>query len=111
MRTERSFRPADRYLFDYQLCKPSDGWAQVDTSQDASYHGTWANPFTLKVTTYLEGDIIRKSADSVEEFVSEIRSIKKWNEENGLRFMGIDALCKNNLIEKFKEVGLGDLLH
>jgi hypothetical protein len=111
METIKKFMPADRYVFDFKLCAPRDGWAQVDTSQDASYYGTWANPFKLEVITYLEGDIVIKKADNTDEFTTEIRDIKKWNNENGFRFIGIDALCREELIGKFQEVGLGDLLH
>ena len=69
METIKKFMPADRYVFDFKLCAPRDGWAQVDTSQDASYYGTWANPFKLEVITYLEGDIVIKKADNTDEFI------------------------------------------
>ena len=111
MKMTKDFLSADRYIFDFKLCTPKDGWAQVDTGQDASYFGTWANPFKLEVVSYTEGDIVVRKADNTGEFVTEIRDIKKWNEENGYRFIGIDAMCREELIGKFQEVGLGDLLH
>ena len=56
METIRDFASTDRYIFDFKLCTTGKGWAQVDTEQDASYFGTWANPFELKVVSYTEGD-------------------------------------------------------
>lgn len=111
METIREFRPANRYLYDFKMCRGKDGWAQVDTSQDASYFGTWANPTRLEILTYVEGDVIKRIAETKEEFANEIRSIKKWNEEMGFEFIGIDGMCKNDLIKKFKDIGLEDLLH
>lgn len=35
----RSFHPADRYQFDFNLCSKKKGWKQYDTSQDAWYFG------------------------------------------------------------------------
>ena len=57
MKEQTAFDPmTDRYSFDFKLCTPKNGWAQVDTSQDASYFGTWANPFERKTVSYCEGD-------------------------------------------------------
>ena len=44
MKTEKNFIEADRYLFDFYHCSTKKGYAQLDTSQDASYYGTWTNP-------------------------------------------------------------------
>ena len=44
MKITREFCPGDRYVYDFGLCTYEKGWAQVDTAQDASYFGTWANP-------------------------------------------------------------------
>ena len=38
MNTERSFNSQiDRYYFDFDQCTSSDGWAQVDTTNDAPF--------------------------------------------------------------------------
>jgi len=110
-RIERSFMPVDRYHFDFGKCSKKNGFAQVDTSQDAHYFGTWANPVTLKVITYLEGDVHEVTADTPEMFVKELRNIKQWNEENGYVFKGIDTLLDKDLDHCFEALGLGDLLH
>ena len=112
METSRTFEPSDRYRFDFGECSPSKGFAQVDTSQDAPYFGTWANPTTLQIVSYTEGDVCRMTAGTADEFVEELMSIKAWNEKSGYRF-GIDPGCDhtNPCATRFKALGLGDLLH
>ena len=110
MKTIRDFEPADRYVYDFGACSITKGYAQVDTGQDASYYGTWANPETLTVVNYCEGDVCVRIADTPQEFVEELRTIKQWNEENGHGFLGIDAGL-GDLPDKFRAIGLGDLLH
>ena len=45
---ETSFEPSDRYQFDSGECSAANGYAQIDTGQDAWYFGQWANPHDLK---------------------------------------------------------------
>ena len=52
MKITREFAAADRYTYDFGLCSYENGWAQVDTAQDASYFGTWANPTRLMIFSY-----------------------------------------------------------
>jgi len=111
MKIERYFKPADRYFFDFGMCAPAKGFAQVDTEQDAAYYGTWANPFTLSIVSYCEGDVCISTADNTDEFVDEIRKIKDWNEKGGWRFGGIDPGFNDKLRYRFIELGLSDLLH
>lgn len=87
-----------------------NGWAQIDTSQDASYFGTWTNPFTFETINYCEGDIYHTKCDTVEEYALDIRKSQSWNNERGYKF-AIDGMCNEKLIARFKEIGLGDLLH
>ncbi len=101
----------DRYAFDFKLCSASKGFAQVDTGQDAWYYGTWANPETLRIVNYCEGDLYVQDAASAAEFADAIREIKQWNEENDHGFAGIDGMCRDDLIARFQAIGLGDLLH
>jgi len=112
MKTIREFCPqADRYAFDFELCSVAKGFAQVDTSQDASYFGTWANPTTMTVVTYIEGDVVIRFAENEAEFRDELIGIERWNLENGHDFKGIDAMCNVDLKSKFQNLGLSDLLH
>jgi hypothetical protein len=104
----------ERYDFDFNRCTPVDGWAQVDTSQDASYFGTWANPIDLRVMSFVEGDCTLFTADSPEDFVTYVREAKKWNDDHGYKFgidthrQGVDGI---RITEAFNALGLGDLLH
>ena len=102
--------PASRYKYDSLLCPK--GYAQVDTWQDASYYGTWANPRTLVIFAYVEGDCYTTICETVEEFISEIMVIKEWNnrQENG-GFKGIDPGLNPDNIQQWHAIGLGDLLH
>jgi hypothetical protein len=111
MNIERSFLPGDRYLYDFELCTPSKGFAQVDTQQDASYYGNWANPFDFILVSYCEGDVTKTTCNNAEEFKEKIRYIKTWNEENGYRFCGVDPLCNAKLEQQFINLGLSDLFH
>jgi hypothetical protein len=111
MEKHHEFCPADRYVYDFGLCSSKNGFAQIDTSQDASYFGTWANPKKLIIFNYCEGDCYTTICHTPAEFVAEIRDIKAWNEENGHRFIGIDPGLHEENIEAWKVIGLGDLLH
>lgn len=112
MKTERLFDGmTNRYAFDFKHCTIKNGYAQVDTSQDAPYYGTWANPFKLQVVTYAEGDITIRTAENAAEFADEIETMKDWNLRIGLKFYGIDPGFNEPLANQFKTVGLGHLLH
>jgi len=110
MKTTRTFDQCDRYVFDWDICQMSEGWAQVDTPQDASYFGQWANPLTLKIMSYAEGDVCYKEADSPDEFVEELISMRDWHHEQGEKF-AIDGMCCDKIIAAFKSIGAGDMLH
>lgn len=111
MKTKRFFESADRYRFDFNYCHYKKGFAQIDTEQDAAHFGTWANPKTLTTVNYCEGDVTIETADTPEEFCNNLRNIKKWNEENGWKFCGIDCMCVPEIEESFTALGLSDLLH
>ena len=114
MKRHDYFLPADRYAYDFNACSIAKGYAQIDTWQDASYFGTWANPETLTIVCYCEGDVSVTVAETPQEFIDEIHKIKAWNNENAKNgFKGIDTGWKeNNPIEmKFRALGLGDLIH
>ena len=110
MRTVHEFAPADRYRYDCGACSVKNGFAQVDTGQDAWYYGTWTNPFTRIIFCYCEGDTTFQQAGDDAEYVAAIRELVRWASEAG-RWKGIDAMCNNALTARFNELGLGDLLH
>lgn len=110
MKIHREFMPADRYVFDFKLCNYRDGWAQIDTDQDASYFGNWANPFALKVVTYCEGDVTVCTAETEEEFAAHIEETAEWTKNYGYKF-AIDGMCQDRIISEFNRLGLGHFLH
>jgi len=111
MKTMREYADDSRYTYDFGLCSSHNGFAQVDTSQDASYFGTWANPTRRIIFTYCEGDCTVQTAETDQEFVEEIHRIKAWNDDNNHEFKGIDAMCNTSIEAAFRNLGLGDLLH
>ena len=85
MTTKESFdMNGERYKYDFGACSPKKGFAQVDTSQDAWYYGNWANPTTLELVSYAEGDVTIKTAETEAEFVEEMRKM----ENGGLFWSG-----------------------
>ena len=109
MHIDRCFNPlTDRYAFD-RCFNVGRGYAQIDTSQDAAYFGIWANPFERKIVTYAEGDIIYQTAETDEEYAEAIRAMRAWNRERGFLF-GIDTGGSEELADRFKALGLGELL-
>jgi len=108
MKITREFAPADRYLYDWGLCSTGNGFAQVDTSQDASYFGTWANPFKLIIFQYCEGDTTMTECETEQEFCAEMRKIEGFD---GYRFRGVDPGFNAPLLAKFEEIGLSNMLH
>jgi hypothetical protein len=111
MQTQRYYKQSDRVKFDFDLCHFKRGYAQVDTSQDAIYFGTWANPEKLAIITYCEGDVTIQQAETPAEFAEELRHIKAWNEEHGHGFKGIDDMGQLSIRNGFIAAGIADLLY
>ena len=111
MKITREFCPGDRYTYDFGLCSYANGWAQVDTAQDASYFGTWAHPTRLLIFNYCEGDTTLKEAGSPEEFAAELRDIDAWNRAHGYRPARIDPGFDPAMKAAFEGLGLTAMLH
>jgi hypothetical protein len=111
MKITREFALADRYIYDFGLCSYDNGWAQVDTAQDSSYFGTWANPIRLLIFNYCEGDTTLKEARSAEEFAAELREIDAWNRALGYGAARIDPGFDPVMKAAFEGQGLADMLH
>ena len=107
---ERWHEDVERYDFDFKRCHFRDGWAQIDTDQDASYFGQWANPLELRILTFAEGDCCLAIASNPAEFVAEIRRMQAWHAEQGFTFH-VDGMCQDRIIAAFTAMGLDDLLH
>ncbi len=106
---DQEFAPGNRYMYDSAL--PND-FAQVDTSQDASYFGNWASAKRRVLFSYCEGDCTTIQCETNDEFRQEVLKIKQWNEDNGHKFNGIDPGWKPDakLMELWTECGLSDLM-
>ena len=109
--TEEFILDGTRYDYDSNYCSYSVGFAQLDTSQDAWYFGTWVNPDTLTIVCYCEGDLITQVADNLDEFRAAVRNIREWNCAQGHEFFGIDPGLDPVMKSKFEGFGMGDLLH
>lgn len=117
----RSKSPFDsRYVYDAGECSQSNGFAQLDTDQDASYYGTWANPTTFTIVNYCEGDLYRTTCDTPEEFVRAVRETYEWNVKRGHVRPGAGFIdpgytpldgTPNPIEDEFILLGLKDLLH
>ena len=112
MKREEDFMEnIERYYFDFGECSHHLGYAQVDTSQDAPYFGIWTNPHTLTTVSYIEGDVYRDIAESVDEYVEFVRKLKSDYEAMGTRIIGIDPMLNDEIANRLTEIGLGDLIH
>ncbi len=81
----------NRYAFDFEHCRCNDGWAQLDTDQDAEWFGNWAHPERLHIVSFVEGDIaVTKCADS-DEFRTEIERIAVFHIDKMNGRFSIDA--------------------
>ena len=112
MKITRDFRPlSDRYSFDFGLCTTANGFAQIDTRQDASYFGTWSAPAKRTIVNFCEGDVTTTVCETDAEFVQQLRELAAWNAERGYGPMKIDAGFDDGLRQAFETLGLADLLH
>lgn len=110
-RIVRGFDPmAERYKYDFRLCTPDKGFAQLDTRQDASYYGNWINPLTRQLVSYCEGDTTFTECDDDADFVTTVRECCEWHKERGY-FIGIDPMCHIEIETAFDHLGLGEFLH
>jgi hypothetical protein len=104
------FANADRYLYDSKL--PRD-FAQLDTSQDASYYGNWASAQRLVLFSYCEGDCTTTQCETVEEFRQELKRFQEFCKRIGYKFHGIDPgwIHTDELLQPWRDAGLSHLIH
>lgn len=106
--TTKTHADGSRYELDGLLV--SAGWSQLDTTEDASWYGCWASPKHRSVVSFCEGDITRTHADTIEEFVSEVRRVVAWHQRMG-QWLGIDPGLLPEKKQAWIELGLADCLH
>lgn len=107
---KREHASADRYRYDMGLCSYENGFSQVDTSQDAWYYGTWANPEKFIIFNYCEGDCTTTICDDKDDFIKEMMETINWNIEGGY-WKGIDAGMDESNIAQWESLGFKDFLH
>lgn len=100
----------ERYKYDFRLCTPDKGWAQLDTKQDASYYGNWINPLTRQLLSYCEGDTTLTECEDDADFVRTVRECCAWHQERGY-FIGIDPMLRPEIEAAFDRLALGEFLH
>ncbi len=98
----------DRYTFDFGPCTASNGYAQVDTADDAWYYGCWANPTTRRVIEYAEGDLTTIEFDTPEEFAAYMREFVQTRYNPDRKLPAVDAYRTE---QAWIEIGCQDLLH
>lgn len=106
----REFASADRYLYDCGL--PAD-FAQLDTSEDASYFGNWASAKRLTLFSYCEGDCVTTVCETAEEFRAEIEQFCAFCARIGYEFRGIDPgwIHSEQILDPWRDCGLAHLIH
>ena len=99
-----------RYQYDNGL--PRD-FAQLDTSQDASYYGNWASAKRLILFSYCEGDCTTTKCDTPEEFRQELKKFQDFCARVGYKFHGIDPgwIHTPEILQPWEAVGLSHLIH
>ena len=112
MKITRDFRPlSDRYSFDCGPCSFANGFAQIDTRQDASYFAYWLSAAARTIVNFAEGDLTTTVCETDAEFVEQVRELARWNDEAGYGPMKIDPGGDEGLRRALERLGLADLLH
>jgi len=101
----------DRYSFDRQYTL-ANGWAQVDTYQDAPYFGIWTSPALLQIFTYCEGDLCLEQCNDVADYVDAVKRCIAF-------YDGHEKPCRIDVFESrfpemakaFRDLGLGEFIH
>ena len=112
MEITRDFRPlSDRYSFDCGPCSYANGFAQIDTRQDAPWFGAWAAPSSRTIVSFSESDVTTTVCETDADFVGQLRELARWNDAAGYGPMKIDPGMGDDLRQAFEQLGLADLLH
>ena len=103
--TRKSAFESVRYEIDHLLCPK--GWAQIDSSSDASWYGSWAHAEERSLVIFCEGDMTIYQCDTDQDFCDEIHRLAAFHEDEG----GIRIDPVNGSRQSWEAIGLGDLLH
>jgi hypothetical protein len=109
--TTESDPDGTRYAYDAALIR--NGFAQLDTSEDASWYGNWASAQRRTLVSFVEGDLTTTTCDTIEEFRQEFDRFTQFCERVGYRFLGIDPGLNHTpeILQPWQEAGLAELIH
>ena len=110
MTSQRGFNPGDRYRYDFNVCTVANGWAQIDTRQDASYFGQWINPKRRQIFSYAEGDTCVTTCDDYAELLAEMEHVREFHNQHD-KFLGIDPGFSEQLKADLIAAGLESFFH
>ena len=105
MKTQKTFCNSNRYIFDNDICNFKKGFAQIDTTDDASYFGNWVNFKSLELISYCEGDLTIIKCENIEEFKKQLSKVVNWHKKNK-SFIGIDLMCSDEIKKDFNNLNL-----
>ena len=102
----------DGNRYDYDSALPRD-FAQLDTSEDASWYGNWASAKRLKLFSYCEGDTTLTVCETVEEFRQQLEEFQAFCARIGYEFRGIDPgwVHTEEILQPWRDAGLSHLIH
>ena len=98
----------DRYAFDFALM-PTRQWAQVDTTDDASYYGIWTCPAQRRIISFTEGDITDTRCASNAAYLAELEKHYQFHLRQS-SWKGIDAPYPE-VENALRAVGAGHMLY
>jgi hypothetical protein len=108
MKITRTFiQDGNRYIFDNGACHFKQGYAQVDTGQEAWYYGLWANAKNFKIVCYAEGDLTVEEYENAEEFATAFREMAERYKGYGWTCR-IDTMCSDPIKEAFEACNLSE---
>ena len=108
--TKHQLSISNRFHLDDGVCSVQNGFVPVRTEQDDRIYGTWSNPVKLVTTSFIEGEVVTRQAIDSEEYIRDLRDLRRWNLEHGYTFTGID--CRESDTEgAFIKLGLSDLIY
>jgi hypothetical protein len=103
----------DRYdIASMALLNLSNGWAQIDTWQDASYFGVWTNPARMEIFSYAEGDTCLEKCTDAADYVDAVKRCISFY-EHPRQPCRIDVFESRfpEIAKAFRDLGLGEFIH
>jgi hypothetical protein len=108
MEITRAFIQDDnRYTYDRGICSVDNGYAQVDTGQEAWYYGLWANASTFTIVCFAEGDLTTEQYAEAKEFEEAFKAMAERHHQFGWT-CNIDTMLSDQIKDAFEAVNLSE---